>query len=887
MTPIAEWAAALSGRYTVEREIGQGGMATVYLAHDVRHERKVALKLLKPELGAVLGADRFLNEIRVTANLHHPNLLPLFDSGEAGGLLFYVMPFVEGETLRHRLDREKQLPVNEAVRITVAVASALEYAHEHGVIHRDLKPENILLQAGQPVVSDFGIALAVRNAGGTRVTQTGLSLGTPQYMSPEQATGDRVIDGRSDVYSLAAVAYEMLTGEPPHTGSTAQAIIARVLTERPRPVRGVRSAVPEHIALAVDRALEKLPADRWSTAREFADALQGRGGIVHGAARVASPRTFAMRVLPWGVAAALGVVALMSGADSRPVVSHVARFLATPPDSIGFQPVQGTALLFTPDGQSVVYAGRAPSGGLQLYQRPLSSLVPRAIAGTDGVIGQLFVSPDGRRVGYVADRLGEQSAAVARGVALDGSGATTVALGTPRGVRWLPDGNFIIGTQGSEGLMRVSASGAAPVPLTTIDTARGELLHRDPLLLPDGRTVIFRVTSRDSDALGVLLLDRHEERRLEGDAYTPLGVLDGFLVFGRRDGTIAAAPFDRDRTTSVADAVTLVEGVFWQAPGGVAAALSRDGSLAYVPGAPVSNLVVVDERGTVVSADTIAGQFLDPAYSPDGRQVVITLVSPDRTNARVWVYDVRARVARRMPDRPQESYAPAWSADGRRIAFVTPNDSGRPELWWMPADKSAPEERLLSLPQAIGDVVFSPDGRYAVLRVQGGPGLWADLMLLPLSGEGARVPTPLVATPFRETMPAISPDSRWLAYVSDESGAQEVYVRAFPGSGASIRVSRRGGFEPQWRNDGRLFYRSGDSLWLATLSTTPGLEVVARDALFEIGPRTSAARAQYTVDPSGRRFFFQRRGASGRFDIVVVTNWMEEVRQRLAPAQRQ
>ena len=212
--------AALAGRYVIDRLVGEGGMATVYLARDMRHNRKVALKVLKPDLGAVVGPDRFLAEIQVTANLQHPNLLPLFDSGAAGGLLFYVMPYVEGESLRARLEREKQLPIEDAVRIATAVASALDYAHRQGVIHRDLKPENILLHEGQPLVADFGIALAVSNAGGNRITQTGLSLGTPQYMSPEQATGDRAIDARTDIYSLAAVTYEMLTGEPPHTGST-------------------------------------------------------------------------------------------------------------------------------------------------------------------------------------------------------------------------------------------------------------------------------------------------------------------------------------------------------------------------------------------------------------------------------------------------------------------------------------------------------------------------------------------------------------------------------------------------------------------------------------------------------------------------------------------
>jgi serine/threonine-protein kinase len=270
-------AAALADRYVIERELGEGGMATVYLARDIKHDRHVALKVLKSELGAVLGAERFLAEIKVTANLQHPNLLPLFDSGVADGLLFYVMPFVAGETLRARLDREKQLPIDDGVRIATAIASGLDYAHRHGVVHRDLKPENVLLHEGQPLIADFGIALAVNRAGGERMTQTGLSLGTPQYMSPEQASGESTVDARTDIYSLGALAYEMLAGEPPHTGPTAQAIIARLMTEEPRPLTIARPAVSAVVSHAVRRALAKTPADRWATAREFADALAGTG----------------------------------------------------------------------------------------------------------------------------------------------------------------------------------------------------------------------------------------------------------------------------------------------------------------------------------------------------------------------------------------------------------------------------------------------------------------------------------------------------------------------------------------------------------------------------------------------------------------------------------
>ncbi|HEY9507918.1 MAG TPA: serine/threonine-protein kinase, partial [Gemmatimonadales bacterium] len=267
---------ALSDRYQLEREVGAGGMATVYLAHDVRHDRRVALKVLRPELAAVIGAERFLAEIKLTANLQHPHILPLFDSGEADSYLYYVMPFVTGETLRDRMSRERQLPVAEAIKITVEVASALDYAHRQGVVHRDIKPENILLHDGSAVVADFGIALAASKASGARMTETGMSLGTPHYMSPEQAMGEREITARSDVYALGAVLYEMLTGEPPFTGNTAQAIVARVLTESPRPLMTQRHTIPPHVEAAVLTALEKLPADRFTTATEFAEALQNK-----------------------------------------------------------------------------------------------------------------------------------------------------------------------------------------------------------------------------------------------------------------------------------------------------------------------------------------------------------------------------------------------------------------------------------------------------------------------------------------------------------------------------------------------------------------------------------------------------------------------------------
>ena len=294
MTPdtAARLNAALADRYRIDRELGAGGMATVYLAHDLKHDRDVAVKVLHPDLGAALGGERFLSEIKTTARLQHPHILPLLDSGDADGLLYYVMPVVTGETLRARLEREHQLPIPDAVRIAREVASALDYAHRQGVIHRDIKPENILLHDGQALVADFGIALAVQSAGGARMTQTGLSLGTPQYMSPEQAMGERTIDARSDVYALGAVLYEMLAGDAPFIGSSVQAIVAKVMSEKPTPIHTLRDTVPLAIEQAVSTALAKLPADRFGSAAEFSSALANISGVTFAAAVAAPARSF-------------------------------------------------------------------------------------------------------------------------------------------------------------------------------------------------------------------------------------------------------------------------------------------------------------------------------------------------------------------------------------------------------------------------------------------------------------------------------------------------------------------------------------------------------------------------------------------------------------------
>jgi serine/threonine protein kinase len=483
---ISQLNVGLGGRYRVEREIGAGGMATVFLARYLRHDRRGALKVLKPELAALLGAERFLSEIRVTANLQHPNLLPLFDSGESDGWLFYVMPYVEGDSLRQRLDSEKQLRVEEVVRLAVAICGALDYAHRHGVIHRDLKPENVLLHDGQPLVADFGIALAISNAAGARLTQTGISLGTPQYMSPEQATAERSIDARADIYSVGALIYEMLSGEPPHTGPSSQAIIAKLLTEDPRPVSSLRRSVPADLAAAVHRALEKLPADRFATARELADALSGK-------IAVASPRRNAesRSLSRWKLTAlALGAVSVTSVAwalthRTSAAPTQQMRFPLGLPDSAAVS--VGTfyrSLDLSPDGTKLAYVGE--SG---LFIRPLNELTPRRL--TSEPARDPRFSPDGAWVGYISND-------VLRKVPVDGGPPTTIVDSVGR-FGWGPDGRIVYTRSGPAvaDLWLVSENGRQVRPfvhrLRPNDAAYGS-----PTFLPDGDTFLVPVATSGS-----------------------------------------------------------------------------------------------------------------------------------------------------------------------------------------------------------------------------------------------------------------------------------------------------------------------------------------------------------------------------------------------------
>ena len=510
---ISRLNAALEGRYAIERELGEGGMATVYLADDLKHERKVALKVLKPELAAVVGAERFLAEIKTTANLTHPHILPLFDSGEADSFLFYVMPHIEGESLRERIDREKQLGVDDSVAITRKVADALDYAHEHGVVHRDIKPGNILLsERGEPLVADFGIALAVSAAGGGRLTETGLSLGTPHYMSPEQATGDQDVGPATDIYALGCVLFEMLVGEPPFTGGNAQAVLAKILMgDAPAPA-DTRTSVPANIDAAVRRAVEKIPADRFTTAESFASALSDPGFGHVGEDGVGRRG----RVGPWRSATLLAtLVAIVSLGGLAVTLSRqgpsapTARFREVLGEGRAVVRGGGIWLDVAPDGQSFVYVGPGPNGDTQLWQRSLGDPDPRPVAGTEG--GQSpALSPDGRHVAFQVD-------GGIRVVPLFGGRPYTLASqgGSPS---WGSDGTIYFVRD--RVVHRVPEAGGESERVT--NPTIGD--HQHPDALPEGRGVLLSVVIGTSELphIGVVSADGGEVKEHRLGVASPL-----------------------------------------------------------------------------------------------------------------------------------------------------------------------------------------------------------------------------------------------------------------------------------------------------------------------------------------------------------------------------
>ena len=825
--PLLQLASALSDRYRIERELGAGGMATVYLAEDLKHGRKVAIKVLRPELAAVIGAGRFVREIRTVAALQHPHILGLIDSGEVSGTAYYVMPFVEGESLRDRLNREKQLPIPDAIRVAGEVAAALDYAHRHGVIHRDIKPENILLHDGSALVADFGIALAVSSAGGSRMTETGMSLGTPHYMSPEQAMGEREITARSDVYALGAMTYEMLLGEPPFGGPTAQAIVAKVLTEAPRPLTPRRHSVPPEVEDAVLTALEKLPADRFGSAAEFATALQEGTKARRKTAELQDPKVVALG-RRWLVSlglVVLPVAAFLLGRESG----------KSPPAPLTF-------------GQSI-----------KVTWDPAVEALPA-------------MSPDGRSVAYASGtparmRVFVRSVAGGRGLALTDD--TTQVQSHPR---WSPDGSRVLFLQGG-GVFSVPASGGAETPE-----------------VPPGRTnpVVSAVWSPDGKSIGYVMGDslfvrdgRNESRSIAGFfepnacQWSPDGeyiacasgnaisTMPGSLFGNLSPSQIVTVRVTDGRVTSVTDSLSVNQSPIWSPDGRwlffvsnrygprdiLAAAMSGDRSrgpairLTTGLNAHTISLAADGSRLAFASLEiesnawsiplpanppvtasgetqlTFGVQLVETAdISSDGRWLVYD--SDLGGNADLYRMALPNGTPERLTTDPSDDFFPDISPNGKEIAFHSWRGGSR-DIYVLPLD-GGPIQQVSSSPRQESTASWSPDGtRLTFADFAGRGGIWVAKRV-----DGVWQPPVLRLD--HGVWPRWSPDGQFLSFSSNLIRGSIWVMPADSGPPRLVTDSAgpHGVFsdQPLWNPDGRsILTRStnqeGDAtFWLVPLN---------------------------------------------------------------------
>jgi serine/threonine-protein kinase len=871
-------------------------MATVYLAHDERHDRMVALKILRPELAAVIGADRFLIEIKTTANLQHPHILPLHDSGELGGTVWYVMPLVEGESLRDRLTRETQLPIDDALQIAREVASALDYAHRHGVVHRDIKPENILLHDGRAVVADFGIALAVsRTDGGTRLTETGMSLGTPHYMSPEQALGERTVDARTDVYALGAVSYEMLTGEPPFTGPTAQAIIAKVMNAPPPSIAASRPTVPSAVEAAILRALSKLPADRFRSAADFAAALQtgmtashtATGAPVTALNVAPTARDTRARWLPWGIAAvaliAAGIFGMRRVAPSAErVTAAVIPLEIRIPKNMPQNEV-GVPISISPDGSFIVFVGLDPetTGSTALWVRQLDRLTATVIPGTHGVQAPV-VAGDGKTVQFMM-RVSSQSGNTRWEVGFDGG--LPQLVGAFIGLRRLGNGASVVAHDSVVHLVRAGEA----MPPTAGRVMQGRALFS---VSPDVRWIARtkRVALRDS----IVLVGVDNRRRfVVAEGSTPTFLDNDLLAFRAADSTLRVGRLAADRSRFVAPPTSIVSSVSLAGDQSAIYAVSDDGTLIYVQGgsAAQSRPVWVDGTRELPLPNAKSRVYGGVALSPDGHRAALT-VGALTAAGDIWVSDVANGTLSPLTSDGISTRA-TWTRDNKAVTYLHSTvglsigfDTAAPaRLYTRTPDRGAPADSM-SAPFAghgIDEIDWSPDMRYLAIRTRSGPRLAnRDIAVWRIGSDSViRIATEAA----QERGPRFSPDGKLVLYVSDRAGRAEVFVEAFPEGGNRVPISAEGGTEAIWSRDGsQVFYRAADG-WMMSAHIARGAkaEVTRRDRLFDANSYLANEFLQmYDVAPDGRFLMLKLDAQPERTDVIIIRNWVQQVKARLS-----
>lgn len=882
------------GPYQIQSQLGVGGMGEVYRAQDTRLGRVVALKVLPPHLSRDTAfRQRFAREARAVSSLSHPNICALYDVGHQDGVDFIVMEYLEGETLAARI-KKGPIPIEQLFRSGIEVAQALDTAHRHGVIHRDLKPGNIMLTRTGAKLLDFG--LATLKAGPSsdegqgedhRLTATGMVVGTLHYMAPEQIEG-READARTDIFALGAVLYEMASGQPPFTGKTTSAVMTAILGTEPPPVGTLRPDAPPALGRLIKTCLAKEPDERWQTAHDVALQLRGIAEGSSDSQQLVQPAALPKarsRQVAWTVAVlALLLVGVLGVSYLRktPVETGTIRFEVYPPtkSTFNFSGFAAGPVALSPDGRTMVYGATGPHGRTQLWLRPLDALEARPLPGTDGA-SYPFWSPDSRSIGFFAQ-------GKLKRVGISGGAPQTLCdAPSGRGGTWGDAGVIVFAPNSIGPLYQVPAQGGTSKAVTVADRPGG-LSHRWPWFLPDGNHFLYfsgspRGAASEDEGVYVGSLNSSQSRRLirvrSNAAY-----YKGDLVY-LRDRTLMEQSLNTKTFRLSGDPAALARSVSYSPATfyGVFSASSR-GLLAYQTSSAPSGtqLIWFDRQGkqSTLVADSVVHYSL--ALSSDGKWLATDLLDPSTGNVDIWLQDLaNGSTAQRFTFGTSVNMSPVWSPDGKTIAFAS-NRSGYFDLYRKPANGSGKAELLLHSDTNKNPTDWSPDGRYLLFEQRDPKGnTRSDIGVLPLFGE--RKPSMLAATKADEREARFSPNGRWVAYASDETGRAEVYVTSFPQAGSLRQVSVAGGGSPAWRRDGKeIFYLAPDRQLMVAEVNGDGssFQVGTVRPLFSTHASVELLATPYAVSPDGQKFLVNSEPEASTTPLVVVAHWSRVVRQQ-------
>ena len=872
------------GPYEILSSLGAGGMGEVYRARDTRLGREVAIKILPEDLAKdAERISRFEREARSASALSHAHVVSVFDVGREKDTFYIVTEVVGGGSLRDLLDRGP-LPFPRALDLAVQIASGLAEAHESGIVHRDLKPENILLtKSGDAKIADFGLAKLAETSSGelSRLptsdglkTSDGIVMGTIAYMSPEQASG-RAVDFRSDQFAFGSILYEMLAGKPPFRRASPGETMAAVIRDEPDPPG---AGVPRQLFWTVERCLSKEPADRYGSTRDLARELallrQHLSEMTSGEAVVPSRNAIAGRrrdVIPWAIAGVLllGVIVLaIRPLSQRPPSAGSIRFSVPPPSKGAFSwLVEDSFLAVSPDGSRLAYVASDPRGQ-RIFLRPLSDPAARPIPGTEGA-DSLFFSPDGRSIAFFAE-------GKLKRVELSGGAAVAICDVPLIGPYWSGtwgsgDDVLFAGVTRGRGIFRVSASGGVPTEVIHADLSRGEARVGWPWFLPDGRRFLYLL--RYTDGHGNLMLAEPGKRpRPVMPMLSAVQYVDaGYLIFAK-DGALLAQRFDPESGRVTGEPFSIAEQVrYFLSTGAAAFAVSRTGTLAYQSQESVSRLTWFDRTGRELSSVGPRGRYMTVSISSDGRRALFDRARSGVGTFDVWSLDLERGTETPVASGPETDVFAIWLPGGRNIAFSA--DRGHAPTLFRKDLATGREEKLL--PDAPGEEFqiaqdVSPDGRSLVYMEATEHGRY-DLWTFPLDGAGR--PVPFLRAPFPKLAARFSPDGRYLAMISAESGQPEVYVTPYPGPGERIRVSTGGARRLRWSRDGELLFVSRDNrLMTVQIRTAPSLQIGTPTELFALNEKWPWL--DFDVSPDGKRFLaIVPEIVADELPLDVVVNW--------------